>query len=477
MSDAVHQPALTTPGEFVLDRATAERLTKGQWQGTVERVALRGACLDNRAVRSGCIFACIVGARVDGHDFAAAAVRDGAALILATRALSTTVPVLMVRDVAQALAALAGEYRLRHRGAVWIAVAGSNGKTTTKELIASACSAHAATHSTAGNLNNHLGLPVTVLNTPADVRYAVIEMGANHPGENAMLARVVSPSVGVVTSVGSDHLEGFGSILGVARASAELFSELPSSGTAVLGLHGLHEGCRAFGENVDECLAALRVPERSLIELGGPHQVDGEILADGVVLRTAAGEVRLALLGQHNLVNAAVAYQAATAAGVPAAVVLRGLAAMRPVTGRLTTVHMGIHTLLDDSYNANPASMLAGLAVLAARAGAKLAVLGHMGELGAHAEAGNRQVGHDAAGHRVPLITVGAAARSIGTAYRAAGGTEHEHYDDRTAAALAVAQRLQAAAVATTVLVKASRSAGLEQIVAHLVKSGPVGHA
>ena len=476
MSDAVHQPSLTTPGEFVLDRTTAERLTNGQWQGAVERVVVRGACLDNRAVRPGCLFACIVGARVDGHDFAPAAVRDGAALILATRALSTTVPVLVVRDVAQALAALAGEYRSRHRGAVWIAVAGSNGKTTTKELIASACAAHATTHSTAGNLNNHLGLPVTVLNTPADVRYAVIEMGANHPGENAMLARVVKPSVGVVTSVGSDHLEGFGSILGVARASAELFTELPSSGTAVLGLHGLHDGCRAFGENVDACLAALRVAGRSVIELGGPHDVDGEIQADAVVLRTVAGPVRLALLGQHNLVNAAVAYQAATAAGVPAEVVLRGLASMRPVTGRLTTLRVGIHTVLDDSYNANPASMLAGLAVLAARPGAKLAVLGHMGELGAHAEAGNRQVGQDAAQHHLPLITVGAAARSIGTAYRAAGGTELEHHDDRATAAIAVSQRLGSAA-ATTVLVKASRSAGLEQIVAQLVKSGSGPHA
>lgn len=469
MSDAVHQPPVATPGTFTLDRATAERLTGGHWHGASERVVLRGACLDNRAVRPGCLFACIVGARVDGHQFAPAAVRDGAALILATRELSLDVPVLVVREVAQALAALAAEYRVRHRGAVWIAVAGSNGKTTTKELIASACTAHAATHATAGNLNNHLGLPVTVLNTPENVRYAVIELGANHPGENGMLARVVAASVGVVTSVGSDHLEGFGSILGVARASAEVFAELPSDGTAVLGLHGLLEGCRAFGESPEDCLAALRGSGRAVSEVGGPNAVDGEVLADGVLLRTAHGTARLALLGQHNLVNVAVAFRAATAAGVPAEVALRGLAAMRPVAGRLVSHAAGPHTVLDDSYNANPASMLAGLAVLAARPGRRLAVLGHMGELGVHAEAGNRQVGQDAAQHGLPLITVGAAARSIGTAYRAAGGDDHEHHDDVPSAAAAVLQRLVAGP--TTVLVKASRSAGLERIVERLTSA------
>lgn len=463
-------PPTVTPGTFTLHRADAERLTGGRWIGAVETVTVRGAALDSRAVLPGTLFACITGKRVDGHDFADRAVASGAALVLAGRAVTVQAPVLVVTDVAQALAQLAAEYRRRITGVTWIAVAGSNGKTTVKELIAHACAADGPTHATSGNLNNHLGLPITVLNTPPDIRYAVIELGANHPGENAQLAAVVQPQVAVVTSVGSDHLEGFGSIVGVARASGEVFAALPAGATAVLGCFGLRETCIAFGESHESCLVDLRLSAegRMLIELDLGQGVVGQVTPEGLRLDVEGRTIAIALLGDHNLVNAAVAWHVARAAGVPAAAVEAGLSAMRPVAGRLQRRTLGDHVIIDDAYNANPASMVAALAVLAATPGRRLAVLGHMGELGALAEAGHRQVGAAAARYSLPLVTVGAGARTIGGAYRAAGGSDHDHHDDLSGAVAMVRTRL--AAGPTTVLVKASRSAGLDAVVTTLAE-------
>lgn len=464
-------PPTVTPGTFTLHRADAERLTGGRWIGTADSVTVRGAALDSRAVLPGTLFACITGKRVDGHDFADRAVASGAALVLAGRPVTVQAPVLVVTDVAQALAQLAAEYRRRIIGVTWIAVAGSNGKTTVKELIARACAADGATHATSGNLNNHLGLPITVLNTPPDIRYAVIELGANHPGENAQLAAVVQPHVAVVTSVGSDHLEGFGSIVGVARASGEVFAALPAGATAVLGGFGLRETCIAFGESHESCLLDLRLSAegRTLIELDIGNGVSGSVSEQGIELTVEGRSIPIALLGEHNVVNAAVAWHAARAAGVPAEAVATGLSSMRAVAGRLHRRQVGDHVIIDDAYNANPASMVAALAVLAATPGLRLAVLGHMGELGGLAEAGHRQVGAAAARHGLPVVTVGASARTIGGAYRAAGGEEHEHHDDLTAAVATVRTRL--AAGPTTVLVKASRSAGLDALVTALAES------
>lgn len=458
---------MSTPASFSLTRADAIALTGGRWLGTAEAVTVTGATLDSRAITPGCLFACFIGKKVDGHDFAIQAVAEGAAFLVVTRPVEVSVPVLVVADVSQALLALAREFRRRHRGATWIAIAGSNGKTTVKELVAQACAAHGPTHATKGNYNNHIGLPISVLNTPADVAYAVIELGANHPGENAQLAAVVQAQVAVVTSVGSDHLEGFGSILGVARASGEVFAALASGATAILGTFGLDESCAAFGESAAAVREVLvdAADGRNLIVLDRAD-LDGAVDAEGLRLRIDGTNLTVALLGDHNLVNVAIAWHAARAAGVPAEAVRRGLSSMQAVRGRLQRKQIGRHTLIDDSYNANPASMVAALAVLAAHQGPTLAVLGHMGELGVHAEAGQRQVGAAAARHKLSLVTVGSLARSISGAYAAAGGSDWAHHDDLDAATAEVRRRLQAGP--TTVLVKASRSAGLDRLVTAL---------
>jgi len=459
--------AIPAAGRFLLTRREAEALTGGRWHGAGEHVELRGAAIDSRAVAPGCLFACLPGAKADGHDFAPAAVAGGAALILAARPLTLAVPVLVVADAVAALGALATEYRRRHRGATWIAITGSNGKTTTKELLAAACAAAGAVHATHGNLNNQLGVPLTVLNAPADIAYAVVELGANHQREIAALSAIVRPDVGVITTLGPAHLEGFGGLAGVAIGKSELFAALPAGAPALIGLHGIEAHARRAGLGLDQLLAPVRANAagRQLVEVGSAAcPVTGAVENEAVIVRTADGSARIGLLGAHNLANAMLAFQAAVAAGVAPASALAGLAMVRAVGGRLQARTLGTHTLIDDTYNANPGSMIAGLDVLVGHSGRRLAVLGAMGELGNENDAGHRLVGTEAAVRGLPLITVGPRARLIADGYRAAGGPDHEHHDAHGTAAAAVIARL--AAGPTTVLVKASRSAGLEAVVA-----------
>jgi UDP-N-acetylmuramoyl-tripeptide--D-alanyl-D-alanine ligase len=466
------------PAGLVLDAGSAARLTGGTWIGSERQVEIHGAAIDSRAVTAGCLFACLNGARADGHDFAATAVGDGAALVLASRQVSVPAPLLLVDDVPRALALLAGGFRRRYAsGCTWIGIGGANGKTTTKELIAAACGAAAPgqVHATRGNLNNHLGVPLSVLATPPGMRFAVIELGANHPGEVSQLAAIAQPQVGVVVSIGPEHLEGFGDLAGVARSECELFAALQPGAPALIGIEGMQAHAGTHGTSLTALLGIIRsaAAGRRLTLVGGDQAdrvvVDGTVHGDGIELMTAYGSVRIPLLGHHNLANATLAFHAALAAGVAPAAALAGLAAARPVPGRLVPRRAGRHLLLDDTYNANPASMIAGLEVLASQSGARLAVLGPMGELGEASLAAHHQVGAAAARLALPLISVGPGAEPIGEGYRAAGGTDHQHAADRTAAVGLVQRRLRAGD--TAVLVKASRSAGLELVVRSLIEA------
>lgn len=436
------------PAPFRLRAEDAERLTGGRWHHQAREATLRGAAIDSRRVTPGCLFACLSGERADGHDFAAAAVGSGAALILATRLVKVPAPVLVVRDVAAALAVLAGEFRARTQGCTWIGVAGANGKTTTKELIAAGLRAvyREPLLVTAGNLNNHLGVPLTVLSLPERARFAVVELGSNHPGELAPLAAIVRPDLACVVSIGPEHLEGFGDLAGVTREECCLFTALPSAGTAFFGTHGLAGECAEHGADPEALTAIARAAAgtRRLVCSGLP-----------------TADLALDLLGDHNRANAWLALQVCLAAGADETLARQGLAAVRATPGRQRPLRVGGHLLIDDCYNANPASMRAGLAVLASQAGRKLAVLGHMGELGAASADGHAQIGAAAARAHVSLIAVGPLAQPILEAYRAAGGTDGQGAADRHLAAIAAVAWLRAGPPAS-VLVKGSRSAHLE---------------
>ncbi|TVR43442.1 MAG: UDP-N-acetylmuramoyl-tripeptide--D-alanyl-D-alanine ligase [Planctomycetota bacterium] len=464
------------PAPFPLDAGTAEALTGGTWHGRPREVVVRGAAIDSRQVRPGCLFAAIVGARVDGHDFAATAAGDGAALILTSRLVVAAAPVLVVEDVARALGQLAAAFRRHHRQATWIAVAGANGKTTVKELLAAAASEEAPTHATEGNRNNHLGVPLTILNTPAHTRWCVIELGANKAGEIAELAAMVQPDVAVCTSIGPAHLEGYGDLQGVALGESAVFAAVPPGAPCLFGRSGLEAVSRAGGVDARELEAIVRsqAAGRNLLVVGGEsYPITGETRPDGIVMSCGEGQVQLPLLGHHNLANAHLAWRAAVAAGVIPELALRGLRRVVPVPGRLRLIHLGNgHRLFDDCYNANPASMSAGLQELARQPGARLAVLGAMGELGMDAPRMHGQLGAEAARLGLPILVVGGdLAQAIVEGYCQAGGRDY-HLEAQHDGAIAFLQaRLQVAV--TAILVKASRSAGLDRIVSHLCEHYP----
>ena len=467
---------LAEPAPFLLTPVEAEALSGGVWHGPRQPVTLRGAVLDSRAVRPGCCFIALRGERVDGHDFAATAVGAGAVLVLAQRPLDLPVPVLVCPDLPAALLALAAEFRRRFTGATWIAVGGANGKTTTKDLLAAACRGSGQpVHVTAGNLNNHLGVPITILATPAQTRFAIIEVGTNHPGEIAPLAAAVAPQVAIVTSIGPEHLEGFGDLAGVAREEATLLAALPPGAPCFAGLHGLAGHAAAHGTTVPALVALLTAPaagrnltlfDDAVHPTGHGQALTGRVASLAVRLDVSAGSAELPLPGAHNLSNATLAFHAAVAAGVAPAEALAGLSRAVPSAGRCQPKPWGQHLLIDDTYNANPASMIAGLAVLAGCPGERLAVLGRMGELGTNEAEGHRQVGAEAARLGLPLITVRAPEMAAG--FRAAGGQDLVEAADHAAATAAVRTRLSHP---TTILIKASRSQALERVVEALLSS------
>ncbi len=371
--------------------------------------------IDSRTLNRGDLFVAIRGERFDGHDFAAAAVERGAVAAVVARELELPVPQVIVDDTLRALADAAGAWRGQFTIPV-AGVAGSNGKTTSKELLAAILARRGETLATRGNLNNHIGVPLTLLGLEARHRAAVIEIGANHPGEVAALAGLARPTVGLVTNAGAEHLEGFGSLEGVARAEGELFASLGPAATAVINADdefaSLWREQAAAGSVLTFSVEGAADFVAADLQLG----IDGQGWASRFVLNTPAGSapVRLSLPGRHNVRNAAGAAAAAWACGATLEQIVAGLATVQPVRGRLQ-LKAARHGawLIDDSYNANPTSALAGLEVLAGLQGERWLVLGEMAELGAHTASGHAEVGR--------------AARSLGVArlFATGAGTQH----------------------------------------------------
>jgi UDP-N-acetylmuramoyl-tripeptide--D-alanyl-D-alanine ligase len=419
---------------------------------------VRRVVTDSRGIRAGDLFVALRGERFDGHDFAAGAVRDGAIGVLCERALpDVAVAQLIVGDALLGLQAAAQAWRRRHADPV-VAVTGSNGKTTTKQLLAAVFAARGPVLATRGNLNNHIGLPLTLLELRDAHRTAVIEMGANHLGEIARLTELTQPQVGVITQAGDAHLEGFGSREGVARGKGELFVGMGGDGIAVINAddayadlwRGLARGQQlTFGIELPADVVARRIETRadgSSFELSVPG---------------AEAQVNLPLPGRHNVMNALAAAACGVALGLDAEVIAEGLGRVESAQGRVvwkTTRHGA--RLIDDSYNANPTSMRAGLELLAQQGGERWAVLGGMAELG-DASASL----HEACGARARelgidrLFTLGPS----GEAYARGFGRATERYDDADALNRVLAHDLGGG---VTVLVKGSRSARMERIVA-----------
>jgi UDP-N-acetylmuramoyl-tripeptide--D-alanyl-D-alanine ligase len=448
----------------MMSLAEAAQLAEGRTSGG--NPAFSGVSTDTRSLRAGDLFVALRGERFDGHDFLAQAKAAGARAAMVDRRYGGEypMPVLVVADTRLALGALARGWRARFSPAL-VAVTGSNGKTTVKEMLAAILRAHAgeaAVLATAGNLNNDIGLPLTLLRLRPGHRYCAIELGMNHKGEIAYLAGIAQPTVALVNNAQREHLEFMRSVEEVAAENASVYAALPADGVAVV--------------NADDAQAPFfraAARGRRVVDFGldAPARVSGRCtlqhLSSEVTVRIDGEEAQatLAIPGAHNVRNALAAAACAHAAGVPLASIARGLDAFRPYVGRLQVKQAGSATVIDDSYNANPDSVRAAIDVLAGCPGPTELVLGDMGEVGTQGPAFHREVGVYAREKGISsLLAMGEAAREAAQAFGAGG----RHFDSVEALVAAVRGR--------TVLVKGSRFMRMERVVAALTGTTGGGH-
>jgi UDP-N-acetylmuramoyl-tripeptide--D-alanyl-D-alanine ligase len=437
-----------------------------------ERIAAVGT--DSRSLPPASLFVALRGDRFDGHDFVVQAQEQGAAAVMvdragADKASGLRVPRLVVADTMVALGEMA-RFARQSLGKKVVGVTGSNGKTTTKEMVAAVLSTRGPVHKTTGNLNNHIGLPLTVLAWPEDTWAGVLEMGMSGLGEIAHLADLVAPDVAVITMVGPAHLQQLGTLENVARAKGELFEHLPAAGVGVVNVDDPLVvavsspllGARrrlTFGRAAG---ADVRLVEATSIDAGvrARFEVQGR-----------AVEALLPIPGPHNAMNAAGALAVGLALGVSPLDAVAGLANLTVPGGRMRIVRRpgGVSTI-DDSYNANPASMIAAFAALASVAeGRRIAVLGDMLELGSTSPDLHRQVGRAAAEAGIDLVLgLGTLAAYIVEGARE-GGAEARGFSDM-APLLADLDRVLTEG--DFVLVKGSRGMKMERAVAHLAGRG-----
>lgn len=422
-----------------------------------------GVGIDSRKIEAGQLFVALPGERFDGHDYLEQVAAKGAAAALVEREVGgVELPQLVVADTRLALGRLGALNRAAFRGRL-AAVTGSSGKTTVKELLASILRADhgdaAAVLATRGNLNNDLGAPLTLLELAPQHRSAVIELGASHLGEIAYTVALACPQVAIITNAGTAHVGEFGGPEKIVAAKGEILEGLAADGVAVL--------------NRDDPAFAVwqqRAGARRVLSFalhGAADFTARDLCRDArgcpaFTLTGPAGEacVQLNLLGEHNVANALAAAAAAHALGVGLAAIRAGLESLQPVKGRTVArlAPSGMR-VIDDSYNANPASIRAAVDILAGFPGRTVLVLGDMGELGAWAEQGHREVGEYARDKVSALYAVG----PLMTHAVAAFGTGGRHFVDQAEliAALTAEQSPE-----TTLLIKGSRSAAMENVVA-----------
>src|SRR5688572_19285241 len=425
-----------------------------------------GVSTDSRTLKAGDLFVALRGEKFDGHGFLAKAQASGAAGAMLDSAHQdpAPLPAIVVADTKAGLGDLARHWRGRFSPAL-IAVTGSNGKTTVKEMLASILRAHAGDHAvlaTTGNLNNDIGLPLTILRPRPSHTHCAIELGMNHKGEIAYLAGIAKPTVALVNNAQREHLEFMRSVEEVAAENGSVYDALQADGAAVVNADDAHAG-----------YFRSRAGQRRTLDFGlergavtGRYELHG--LSSELHLETPEGaaEATLAIPGLHNVRNALAAAACALAVGVPPKTIGQGLSAFRPYSGRLQVKQAKSGaTVIDDSYNANPDSVRAAIDVLASCPGPTLLVLGDMGEVGEHGAAFHREVGKYASEKKISnLFALGEATKHSVDAF----GKGAQHFD----AVDALVKQVQA----KSILIKGSRFMRMERVVSALTGTTEGGH-
>lgn len=426
-------------------------------------VTFRGVSTDTRSLKAGELFVALQGPNFDGTAFLEQAVRLNAAGAVIGRQVDVDLPTIVVDDTTSALGELAASWRAQMPATV-IGVTGSNGKTTLKELLASCLAMSAETLATHGNLNNEIGMPLMLLRMSERHRFAVIEMGANHPGEIAYLTALAAPRIVAITNAAPAHLEGFGSVEGVARAKSEILVGEPRPEFAILNADDDYFDFWAsmcgdsevisFGLSAE---ADVRASHISATDDGSDFTLH---------MPDTHADVRLALAGKHNVLNACAAAAIAGSLGIDIDQIRRGLEAVVPVGGRLQAVQSASGAILfDDSYNANPVSVQAAAEFLATQEGTSWLVLGDMAELGGDAELLHAHTGWVIREAGVEnLLATGSLARHVVKSY-GENGRWFETIEELN-------KELQASVgEGDVVLVKGSRSMGMERVVEALTEA------
>ena len=431
-------------------------------------VAFQGVSTDSRKVDSGALFVALRGETFDAHDFLdQVAARGVAAVVVSQLPDGWTLPALVVPDTLVALGRIAHAWRAQFTIPV-IGVTGSNGKTTVKEMIASILAAAVgddARLATQGNLNNEIGVPLTLLRLDSRHRAAVVELGMNHPGEIARLAAIATPTVGMVNNAQREHQEFMHTVEAVARENGSVLQALSADGVAVFPGDDLYT----------DLWRGMATCDVITFGLTGACDVRASYTSNGfgstlqVAARGARFDIELAAAGEHNVRNALAAIACALGAGIDQDAIVRGIESFATVGGRLQCKHAANGALvIDDTYNANPDSMRAAIDVLAAYPAPRILVVGDMGEVGAQGKQFHEEIGAYACERGIEtVLATGELARHLAPS----GARHYEQFDEL----LAALDDTLGGNTKTTVLVKGSRFMKMERVVAHLTGSTTIG--
>ncbi|MWP62295.1 UDP-N-acetylmuramoyl-tripeptide--D-alanyl-D-alanine ligase [Gilliamella sp. Pas-s25] len=414
-------------------------------------------CTDSRKIVKQSLFIALVGDNFDGHAFAELSIKDGAIAVIVDHKLDKAIPQIVVKDTRLALGEIANFVRQKSTAKI-VALTGSSGKTSVKEMTAAILQNCGQTLYTQGNFNNDIGVPLTLLRLTKQDQFAVIELGANHIGEIAYTTNLVKPQSTLINNIAEAHIEGFGSLEGVAKAKGEIFQGLPNDGMAIINLDSCSD--KWFAQLTDKTVWTFALANTSADFYASNIQYAQHTT---FTLHTPKGEcaIVLPLVGQHNVANAIAASALALSVGATFNQIQQGLATLKPVKGRLFPIQLNQTQLIwDDTYNANVGSMSAAVKTLAKQAGYRVLVVGDMGELGVEAEKYHRQIGELAHDEKLDcVVSVGNLSQFI-SQYSGVG----HHFNNKPDAVNFLLTLLRQYPT-LTMLVKGSRSAKMEEII------------